>query len=316
MINYHPRAKTNIHLRRLIKESKESHYLIAQRFNLNPKTVLKLRHRENLYDRPYGAKNHHSVLNDWERKIIVKVRKHLKYNLDDLVLILKPYIPRINRDNCYRVLVKHQINRLPNPFKDQGKGKFGYYLPGFLHLDLAYLPIIKDTFKRKYLLVSIDRITKIVFMMIVEGKTQKEAIRFLKALIKFYPYHIHRILTDNGKEFGKKFSLECQSYGIKHKKTKVKHPWTNGQAEITIQQIKKETIWKIYYLSCDQLQADLSKWQDGYNLTRKLKSLKFLTPYQKMLQYYCSLNEEKQKSRFKKEPLELLLITAPVYRAT
>ncbi len=315
MITYHPRAKTNLHIRKLIRESQESHYALAQRFNLNPKTVLKWRHREDLYDRPYGAKTHHFVLNDWERKIIVKVRKHLKYNLDDLVLILKPYIPKINRDNCYRVLVKHQLNKLPNPFKDQGKGKFGYFLPGFLHLDLAYLPIFKDFLKRKYLLVAVDRITKIVFVMIVNGKTQKKAISFLTALIKFYPYHIHRILTDNGKEFGKQFTLECQRYGIKHKKTKVKHPWTNGMAEITIKQIKEETVWKAYYQDYHSLEADLYKWQNEYNLQRRLKSLKYLTPYQKMLEYYQSLNEEKRKSRFKKEPTELL-ITAPLHRAT
>lgn len=315
MIQYHPKAKTNIHLRRLIKESSESIRVLAKRLNLNPKTVLKWKRREGLLDRPYGARIHHSVLTKLEQRIIVKARKHLKPNLDDLVNILKPYIPKINRSNCYRVLVKHQLSRLPDPFKDQGKGRFGYYLPGFLHLDLAYLPILKDTFKRKYLFVAVDRITKIVFVMVVNGKTQREAIRFLKALISFYPYYINRILTDNGKEFSKRFTLECQRYGIKHKKTKIKHPWTNGQAEITIKQIKEETIWKIYYQDYFQLEDDLIKWQNDYNIKRKLKSLKYLTPYQKMLEYYQSLNEEKQRSRFKKAPDKLLIIV-PLHRET
>lgn len=315
MISYHPKAKTNIHLRSLIKESKESSYVLAKRLGLNQKTILKWKHRDCLTDRPYGAKVHYFALSKLEQKIIVKVRKHLKPNLDDLVNILKPYIPKLNRSNCYRVLIRHQLSKLPDPFKDRGKGKFGYYLPGFLHLDLAYLPILKDAFKRKYLLVAVDRITKIVFIMVVDGKTQNQVIRFLKALINFYPYHIHRILTDNGKEFGKKFTLECQRYGIKHKKTKIKHPWTNGQAEATIKKIKEETVWKVYYQNYQQLEADLVRWLNDYNNLRKLKSLKFLTPYQKMLEYYQSLNEEKQRSRFKKEPTQLL-ITAPLYRET
>ena len=315
MITYHPRAKTNIHIRRLIKESHESHYVLAQRFNLNPKTILKWKHRSNLQDKPYGAKIHHFTLNEWEQKIVVKVRKHLKHNLDDLVLILKPYIPKINRGSCYRVLVKHQINKLPLPFKDQGKGKFSYYLPGFLHLDLAYLPLLSKSYKRRYLQAAVDRVTKIVFLMVVNGKTQKEAIRFLQFVIKFYSYHIHRILTDNGKEYGKDFTKECQRYGIKHKKTKVKHPWTNGMAEITIQQIKKATIWQTFYQSYQQMEQDLTLWQNDYNLTRKLKSLKYLTPYQKMVEYYQSLTLKKQKSRFKKKPRELL-ITTPLYRET
>lgn len=306
---YHPKAKTNIHLRKLIKESREGSRALAARFGLNPKTILKWKKRDTLQDKPFGARIHRSVLAPLEQKIIVKVRKHLKHNLDDLVLILKPYIPKLNRDNCYRVLVRHGLNKLPSPFQDLGKGKFGYYLPGFLHFDLAYLPVLQDTHQRRYLQVAIDRVTKIVFLMIVNGKTQKEAIRFLCSVIKFYPYAIHRILTDNGKEYAKDFSRECQKHGIAHKKTKIKHPWTNGQVEITIKNIKKETIWRHYYRSYQKLEADLKKWQNEYNLTRKLKSLKNLTPYEKMIEYYQDLSEEKRKRRFKKEPNRELLIT-------
>lgn len=309
MIVHHPKATTNIHLRKLIKASGESSRVLAKRFGLNPKTVLKWRRRDDFKDKPYGAGTHHSVLSLWEQKIIVKVRKHLKHNLDDLVLILKPYVPRLNRDNCYRVLVKHNLGRLPSQFQDKGHGKFGYYLPGFIHLDLAYLPILKNTHKRRYLQVAIDRVTKIVFLLVVEGKTQKEAIRFLKEVINFYPYNIHRILTDNGKEYGKDFSRQCQRGGIKHKKTKVKHPWTNGQVETTIKSIKEDTIWKTYYHSYQQLAADLKRWQNDYNLTRKLKSIHYLTPYEKMVEYYQGLNEEKRKRRFKREPNKELLIT-------
>jgi len=312
---YHPRAKTNLHIRKLIRESDESHLILAKRFHLNPKTVLKWKHRLDFYDRPYGAKTHHFTLNEWEQKIVVKVRKHLKHNLDDLVLILKPYIPNINRGNCYRVLVRHKLNKLPLVFQDYGKGKFGYYLPGFLHIDLAYLPVISKTYQRRYVLVSIDRVTKVVFLMMVDGKTQKHAVRFLKKVVGFYPYRIHRILTDNGKEFAKEFTLECQRHGVKHKKTKVKHPWTNGMAEITIQQIKKATVWQKYYQDYERLEGDLILWQNDYNLTRKLKSLKFLTPYEKVIEYYQGLTEEKRQSRFRKQPTELS-ITTPLHRVT
>lgn len=305
---YHPRAKTNIHLRELIKESRESSRVLAERFGLNPKTVLKWKERDILQDRPYGAKTHHSVLSPWEQKIIVKVRKHLKHNLDDLVLILKPYILKLNRDNCYRVLRRYNLNKLPSPFQDIGKGKFGYYLPGFLHLDLAYLPLLQDTHQRRYLQVAIDRVTKIVFLMVVYGKTQKEAVCFLSELINFYPYHIHRLLTDNGKEYGKDFSQECQKHGIKHKRTKIKHPWTNGQVEITIRSIKEETVWQNYYHSYPELEADLKRWQNEYNLIRKLKSIHYLTPYEKMVEYHQGLSEEKRKSRFKKQPEKQLTI--------
>lgn len=80
--------------------------------------------------------------------------------------------------------------------------------------------------------------------------------------------------------------------------------------EITIKNIKEETIWQNYYRSYQELEADLKRWQNEYNLTRRLKSIKALTPYEKMVEYYQSLSEEKRISRFKKQP-EKQLITAP-----
>lgn len=195
------------------------------------------------------------------------------------------------------------LSVLPSPFQDKGKGKFGYYLPGFLHLDLAYLPLLAGSSQRRYLLVAIDRVTKLVFTMIVKGKTQINSILFLKALVRFYPYRIHRILTDNGKEFSKRFTLECQKSGIKHKRTKIKHPClpaeasaqvgTNGQVETTIKQIKQQTIWKIYYPDYQALAKNLATWVNNYNLTTKLRSIGGFTPVEKVLQYYQDRGKKK-----------------------
>lgn len=266
-------------------------------------------------DRPCGAGSHRYRLAPVEQKIVSKVRKHLKPNLDDLVIILRPYIPNLNRDNCYRVLVRHRLNRLPDPFQDKGKGKFGFYLPGFLHIDLAYLPLLPGYSQRRYFLVAIDRVTKVVFLMLANGKTQAEAVRFLKAVIRFYPYRIHRILTDNGKEFGRKFTQACAAAGVKHKRTKIKHPWTNGQAEITVKLVKQDTVWQKFYRDYREIETDLNRWQSEYNLSRELKSLKGLTPYRKTLEYYQYLTEEKRELRFKQHP-KILLNSAPLHGAT
>ena len=61
----------------------------------------------------------------------------------------------------------------------------------------------------------------------------------------FFSFRIYTILTDNGREFtmrgaesfGKKpksehsFDLACRIFGIEHRKTKVKNPWTNSMSE-------------------------------------------------------------------------------------
>lgn len=306
IMKYHPIAKTNTHIRKLIQQSNRPHRELAKRFSVNPKTILKWKNRDTVEDAPKGTKTVKYKLTKWEQRVIVKVRKHLKVALDDLITIVQKHIPNANRSNVYRILQRHQLNKLPQAFKG-GKGKFGTYLPGFLHIDLCYLPILPGSHQRRYLLVAIDRVTKLVYVKMVIGKTQANAVEFLKEVIAWYPYRIHRILTDNGKEFGKQFTAQCLKYGAKHKRTKVKHPWTNGQVERMNGIIKNATVKKKYYQDCKQLWQDLIAWQNDYNFNRKLKSLKGLTPYQKMIEYYQSLNEKKKKERFRLKPSSKLL---------
>ena len=76
---------------------------------------------------------------------------------------------------------------------------------------------------------------------------------FLEQVIKFFPYKIHRILTDNGTGFSYRgmpkdkraklkrhpFSKLCLLNGIKHKLTQFYSPQTNGQVERTNLLLKK-----------------------------------------------------------------------------
>jgi len=314
-MKYHPIATTNYHIRRQIRESGESSRVLAKRFCVNPKTILKWRQRQQVTDNPRGTQARRYRLSLWEQKIIVKARKHLKVPLDDLLIIIKKHIPHANRDNLYRVLKRHGLNRLPNAFKDRKVGKFGKYLPGFVHLDLAYLPILAGSHQRRYILVAIDRVTKMVFIQMVTGKTQTNAIAFLKSLNAWLPYRIHRILTDNGREFGKGFTAACKQLGIKHKRTKVKHPWTNGQVERINGIIKQQTVKQKFYPDYQELWKDLIAWQNDYNFHRGLKSLDGLTPFEKVVEYYQSLDDLQKRQRFYKPPSRVLLQVYPPYTA-
>lgn len=274
----HRNAKTNRHLRRLIQTSGKPIRQLADELRLSPTTVWKWKHAgrvDNLSTRP---KTIHYRLTKLEERILAKVRRHLRLPAPECVQLLKPYIPGLTLSTAYRILSRYGLSVLPQPFRTVGK--FPQYLPGFFHLDLAYLPALGNRLSRKYLLVAIDRTTKLIFLMIVPGKHQRYAVRFLMALVNWCPYRIHRILTDNGREFGKQFAAACMSLGIKLKRTKVKHPWTNGQAEITVKLIKQETVWVNFYQDYAHLDIELVKWLNAYNLTRTLKRLEGKTPYQ------------------------------------
>lgn len=297
-MKYHKKAKTNEHIRRLIQGSREPVRSLALKLHLSVNTVQKWRKAGRVFDKSSRPLKIEKSLTKIEERVIVSVRKHLKLSLDDTISVLSRYIANLNRANCYRTFKAYHLSVLPKPF--QPKGKFSNYPAGFLHLDLAYLPFLGGRSKRRYLLVAIDRTTKLAFIMIVGGKSQIQTIRFLHKLIQFYPYRVRWILTDNGTEVAKRFTLECTKLGIKHRKTKVKHPWTNGMAETTIKRIKNDTIWKVYYQNDGELERDLINWLNTYNFKAKLKSLKGLTPYEKVLDcYHHSIEDQKEDSKLK-----------------
>jgi transposase InsO family protein len=109
--------------------------------------------------------------------------------------------PQLSRSAVYRELVRLQLHklRLLKPQPGRPKGKFRACPPGFLHLDIFYLPRLDK--KRRYLSIAIDRATRLLTPQVAERKDAQSAVRFLAHCKAFYPFRIYRILTDNGKEF-------------------------------------------------------------------------------------------------------------------
>ena len=122
---------------------------------------------------------------------------------------------------------------------------FKAYEPGFLHVDVKYLPQMADETTRRYLYVAIDRATRWVFVRILPAKTAANARRFLRDLHRACPIRIAKTLTDNGKEFtdrlfasraraaseNHEFDHLCTELGIEHRLTPPKSPQTNGMVE-------------------------------------------------------------------------------------
>lgn len=71
----HKRATTTHAIRAAIQQSKESISTLAKRYNINPKTVLKWKHRDTVSDSKMGKKNICStVLTSLEEEMIVRIR--------------------------------------------------------------------------------------------------------------------------------------------------------------------------------------------------------------------------------------------------
>jgi transposase InsO family protein len=311
-MNYHNNAKTNQKQRQAIQqESNKSYRELSAQYCVSQTTIGKWKKSDQTRDhssRPYRI---HYALSKDEERIIVKVRDQ-GFLLDDLLETLSPYIERLNRSNCYRTLLKYKRNRLDTETKRQQK-KFAQYQPGFLHIDAFYLPRLgpKGKKKRYYCFLAIDRATRSILLEVYPDKTARSAGDFLAKCLQHFPFFIRYVLTDNGREFvvsGVKnrygtiktknlFQTICGIAGIDHRKTKVKHPWTNGLAERLVRTVKDNTIKLNRYRTIDDALQDIKSFQDYHNNQRRLKMLGGTTPLEKIIEYY-----QEKPELFLKEP--------------
>lgn len=313
-MHYHRNAKTNINQRQAIQESRESTRRLAEKYGISHVTAAKWKKVSHLTDASHTPHNiHYSVPKEfWE--LVKKVRESTKLTLDDLVEALLPYIPSLNHSNCYRILKFYHLNRLTEEEQRQLK-KFATYPPGFLHIDCFYLPKINGV--RWYVYLAVDRATKLVFIKAYPRKDKIAAADFLVSALTFFPFRIHHILTDNGREFtnvGQKgfgkigksqvpFELICELADIDHRRTKAWHPWTNGMAERMVRTVKDHTIKLETFDSLEAMVAVVMNFQNIHNFQRRLKALGSKTPYQATMDWFI-----KEQKLFLKHPNELLTI--------
>ncbi len=293
----HGCATTTHAVRAAIQRSQASTAALSRELGINPKTVAKWRKRQTVEDRKTGPREPHStVLGEEEEAMIVAFRRHTLLPLDDCLYALQPTIPHLTRSSLHRCLQRHGISRLPDMDGDKPKRqKFRRYPIGFFHIDIAEVHTAEG---RLYLFVAIDRTSKFAVAQLVEKADRRTAWEFLEAVLEAVPYKIHIILTDNGIQFadqprnrGKDFSrpmrfdMICEANGIEHRLTKPNHPWTNGQVERMNRTIKDATVKRYHYDNHDQLRSHLADFLDAYNVARRLKTLRGLTPYE----YICKI---------------------------
>ncbi len=169
------------------------------------------------------------------------------------------------------------------------------------------------------------RTSKFAFAELHERATRRIAADFLRALIAAVPYTIHTVLTDNGTHFADTtpepawvekqirqndteetpvlfrvhaFAWACEQNFIEHRRTRPKHPWTNGQVERMNRTLKDATVKRFYYQTHEQLKEHLQTFLMAYNFARRLKTLQGLTAYQFICQQW-----QKNPLQFRINPL-------------
>ena len=319
---YHANAKTNVHIRTDIRKSAASNSVLAEKYAVSLPTIKKWKQRDEPYDKSSTPHNIHYAISIITSSLICLIRQTLWVSREDIVDMLSQCKIDVTSSAVYRCLVKNNINKRPLETKPPYQ-KFKEYEPGFVHIDVTYLPKIQG--RRKYLFVAIDRATRLMFYKIYDSKTAENASDFLVCCKSFFPFEINTVLTDNGKEFsnrlhkGKnnsktdkmgKFDLAC-SDDIEHRLTKPATPKTNGMVERVNLTIKANTILQYNYNTWNELEKHLQEFLIFYNCHRThgsiVKELNVKTPLQACIKW-----KNMQPDIFKKQLLTLNKFIVPL----
>jgi transposase-like protein len=329
---YHTNATTNLHMRMEINKSNLTNWQLANKFGISEPTVSKWKNRESFEDKNSRPHTIHYALNAMDEALALSIRKSTWLSLDEVWEMLISVNPNISRTSVYCTFSRNGINKVPQKQKEKAK-KFKEYEPGFIHMDVTYLPKYEGI--KYYLFVAIDRATRTMYYEVYDAKTSKNAEDFMNKCLDFFPFKITHILTDNGLEFTNslikskkgnycikpsKLDKVCEKNNIEHRLTKPNTPKTNGLVERVNGIIKNNTIKMKEYHNKDEMQTGLLKFLIYYILYRRhgslRKELNVKTPFDAIEKWFELIPEIfKQKPlHFKNKVLNLQYINTSYHK--
>ena len=304
-LRIHKLATTTPRIRAEIQAApvSESTNSLAKRYGLNYGTVKRWRGRTTVEDASHQPKRLQTTLTPEQEEVVVEVRRTLLLPIDDLLVVCRRLLcPTLSRSALDRLLRRHAVSRLGDliPAEEHEPPKrFRQYEPGFVHIDVKYLPRIAGEQERKYLYVAIDRCTRWVYHEVLPDKTSACAAAFLERLVELAPMRLTTVLTDNGSEFSDRFvhgrertpsgrhafDRICAKHGIEHRLIAPWHPQTNGMVERYNGRITDQ-MDRTRFCSSDELEPALRAYREVYVYHIPQRALGHITPHQALLHWF------------------------------
>ena len=299
---YHSNAVTNLHIRTQIKESNLTNFELAHKYNTSGATISKWKNRKILADKSSRPDNISYALGDIEQALVVSLGQTTWLPLDEVWEVLLDANPEITRSSVYRLFCRAAINKVPQKEREKAK-KFKGYEPGFLHIDVSYLP--KFNGEKYYLFVAMDRATRTMYHKVYDAETSGNAEGVMNGCLAFPPFGTTHVLTDNGLGFTNRLikskkgdfcqkpskpDAVCTENNIGHRLTKPSTPKTNGMVERVNGTIKRGTILKESYNNEQQMAKALDIFLIYYMMYRRhggvRKELNVKTPFNAIEKWY------------------------------
>ena len=301
----HSQARTTHLIREEIRTSTLSQAELARLYNVSRQTIRKWQDRDSPVDRSHCPLTLNTTLTPTQELIVVELRTTLLLPTDDLLAVTREFInPAVSRAGLGRCLHRHGVSNLRDlvavqePEKPAEKKTFKDYEPGFIHMDIKYLPRMPDETARRYLFVAIDRATRWVYMEVYADQTDSSSTDFLSKVTAACPVKIVKVLTDNGSQFTDRFTsrkkdaegnqiptgkhvfdLLCNQLKIEHRLIPPRHPQTNGMVERFNGRIS-EIVNQTRFGSAAELESTLRNYAKIYNHNIPQRALNHQTPIQ------------------------------------
>ena len=301
MSEVHAQARTTPRTRAEIKASQASQKELAQQYNVGRSTVRKWQERDDVQDRSHRPHKLSTTLSPGQEAVAVELRKTLLLPLDDLLVVVREFVnPLASRSGLDRCLRRHEVANL-RALQQAQSGEpaptvktFKTYVPGFVHVDIKYLPQMPDETARRYLFVAIDRATRWVFVRTYKDQSERSSADFLRRLHRAAPMKIKIVLTDNGSQFTDRFTARkrtpsgqhvfdktCAGFNIEHRLCPPRHPQTNGMVERFNGRIA-DIVQQTRFTSAQQLESTLLQYASTYNNYIPQRALNHLAPIEAM----------------------------------
>ena len=275
----HRGATTNREIRRAIQLSDAPIRALAEMYGINPKTVMKWRHRGSAEDHPSGSGRAGIIaLSPPEQEMCLAFRKATLLPLDDCLYALQLSLPHLTRATLHRLYQNHGISRLSDvvsPLRNHSAAP--PTRPGDFYLNVA--PVrTGDGIVIMY--VAFDRVTKIAFAELHRESTSRLVSEFLTRLNRAMPYSVHSTLTNDSDIFlGAPFRTVRRRHAIGHQFVASEDPW-DIRRTASAKMIGEDVYRSPHYESLEHLKSHFFEFFDIYNFTRRLKSLNGKTPHE------------------------------------
>src|SRR6056300_59442 len=290
LISLHKQATTTPKIRAAIQASADPAWMVAERYGISEQTVWKRRKRDSVHDLSHTPHKLQTTLRPAQEAVAVTVRTTLLLPLDDLLAVVREFLnPHVSRSGLDRCLRRHGVGNLRDLKPKEAKpthSSFKAYEPGYLHIDIKYLPQMADEDRRRYLFVAIDRATRWVFVRIYPTQTAANARRFLRDLAR----------AATGQH---EFDQLCADLGIEHRLTPPMRPQTNGMVERFNGRIE-DVLQSHRFQSGEDLEQTILRYVTLYNQQLPQSALASRTPLQAMKDWH-----KLRPELFKKQPYYL-----------